>query len=175
MQQLQKAAHIMQRFLVPFRINIAGWLLLASCTVIEMIHYGVWWGLATAVLLVASLLLHEIGHMLVAVALGVKVHEFGICMLGAYNRRAYGNSRRNEILISLAGPLVNFALIIPCFLLPHIGFELTLCNLVLALFNLLPIPSSDGLRILKTICGPYPVVCEIPSRAQPQSALRKAA
>jgi len=116
-----------------------------------------------------------VGHMLVATALGVRVSEFGVCLLGAYNRRARANSRRDEVLISLAGPLVNFALVIPCIFLPRIGFEMTLCNLVLALFNLLPIPSSDGLRILKTLWGPYPVVRLVPSTAQPEPALCRAA
>jgi len=113
--------------------------------------------------------------MLAAAALGVNVSEFGICLLGAYNCRARANSRRNEILISLAGPLVNFALAFPCFLLPHIGFELALCNLVLALFNLLPIPSSDGLRFLKTFWGHYPVIRVIPEKSPAEPALRQAA
>ena len=165
----------MHGFFVPFRMHVTGWLMFACCTFVEIFHYGFWWGLTAGVLLIVSLLLHEVGHMLAATALGVKVSEFGVCLLGAYNRRARANSRRDEVLISLAGPLVNFALIIPCIFLPRIGFEMTLCNLVLALFNLLPIPSSDGLRILKTLWGPYPVVRVIPVTAQPEPALRRAA
>jgi Zn-dependent protease len=149
--------------------------MIAACALIEIFHYGVWWGLAAAVLLIASLLMHEAGHMLVATALGVKVSEFGICLLGAYNRRAHANSRRDEVLISLAGPLMNFALVLPCFFLPCIGFELTLCNLMLAIVNLLPIPSSDGLRILKTISAPYPAMHPVQETTQPEPALRKAA
>jgi len=44
--------------------------------------------------------------------------------------------------------------------------------------NLLPIPSSDGLRILKTLWGPYPVVSPlrvVKVATQPVSALRRAA
>ena len=147
----------------------------ACCTLVEIFHYGFWWGLTAGVLLIVSLLLHEVGHMLVATALGVRVSEFGICLLGAYNRRAHANSRRDEVLISLAGPLVNFALIVPCFFLPRIGFEMTLCNLMLGVVNLLPIPSSDGLRILKTLWGPYPVVRVLPATVRPAPALRRAA
>ena len=165
----------MREFFVPFRIQMTGLLMFASCVLLEIYHYGLWWGFAAGVLLVASLLLHEVGHMLVAAALGVKVSEFGLCLLGAYNRRARANSRSDEILISLAGPLVNFALILPCLLLPRIGFELSLCNLVLALFNLLPIPSSDGLRILQTLWRPYPVLRALPATAESEPALRKAA
>jgi len=169
----------MREFFIPFRIQMTGLFMFASCAIFEIYHYGLWWGFAAAVLLIASLLLHEVGHMLVAAALGVRVSEFGLCLLGAYNRRARANSRRDEVLISLAGPLVNFALIIPCFLLPRIGFELTICNLVLALFNLLPIPSSDGLRILQTIWRPYPVpypaLRTIAPTAQSETALSEAA
>jgi hypothetical protein len=39
----------------------------------------------------------------------------------------------------------------------------------------LPIPSSDGLRILKTISEPYPVMRAVPATTQPEPALRKAA
>jgi Zn-dependent protease len=175
----RKALFIMREFFVPFRIQMTGWLMFALCALFEIYHYGVWWGLAAGILLIASLLLHEVGHMLMAAALGVKVSEFGLCLLGAYNRRARANSRRDEILICLAGPLVNFALVIPCFLVPRIGFELTLCNMLLGVGNLLPIPSSDGLRILQTIWGPFPVpypaLCTVPATAQSGSALRKAA
>jgi Zn-dependent protease len=175
---LAESSFAMSDLIVPFRVHLTGWLIIASCALLEIFHYGLWWGLAAAILLVASLLLHEVGHMLMAAALGVSVSEFGICLLGAYNRRARANSRRDEVLISLAGPLMNFALIAPCFFLPHIGFELTMGNLVLAVFNLLPIPTSDGLRILKTIWGPFPVaspVRAIPVTGQPEPALRRAA
>jgi Zn-dependent protease len=165
----------MREFLVPFRMHMTGWLMLGVCTLIEIPHYGPRWGLLAGVLLIGSLLLHEVGHMLVATALGVKVSEFGVCLLGAYNRRARANSRRDEFLISLAGPFMNFALLIPCFFLPRIGFELMLCNLALGLFNLLPIPSTDGFRILKTIWGPYPVIDAVPATTQSEPILRKAA
>jgi len=174
----RESSFAMRELLVPFRVHLTGWLMFASCALLEIFHYGFWWGLAAAILLIASLLLHEVGHMLMAAALGVRVSEFGICLIGAYNRRARGNSRRDEVLISLAGPLMNFALIVPCFFLPRIGFELMLCNLMLGVGNLLPIPSSDGLRILKTLWGPYPVVSPlrvVKVATQPVSALRRAA
>jgi Zn-dependent protease len=165
----------MREFLVPFRMHMTGWLMLAACALIEIPHYGLCWGLIAGVLLIGSLLLHEVGHMLMATALGVKVSEFGVCLLGAYNRRAHANSQRDEVLVSLAGPLMNFALLVPCFFLPRIGFELMLCNLALGLFNLLPIPSTDGLRILQTIWGPHPVLRAAPATTQSEPVLRKAA
>lgn len=96
-----------------------------------------------------SLLLHEIGHILAATTLGVPVREFGLCLGGAYNRRAFAPSHRDEVLISAAGPLMNLLLVLPFLFIPQIGFQLAICNLTLCVVNLLPFPSSDGLRILR--------------------------
>jgi Zn-dependent protease len=89
--------------------------------------------------------------MLAAIMLRVPVREFGLCLRGAYNRRAYAGRRRGEIFISAAGPLMNLLLVFPLLYLPVIGSKLALCNLLICVVNLLPLPSSDGLRILRTI------------------------
>jgi Zn-dependent protease len=143
--------YAMHKFSVPFRIHGTGCLLIGSCLLI-----GIWlrgWGLGFAMggLLVASLLMHEAGHMLVAIKLGVPVREFGLRLSGAYNRRAYATNRRDEVLISMAGPLTNLCLAIPFLFVPGIGTQLALGNLALCVVNLLPIPSSDGLHILQTL------------------------
>lgn len=140
----------MHRFLVPFRMHSTGWVLCAMCVAI-----GVWlggWrlGLPIGFFLLVSLLLHEVGHMLMARLLWVPVREFGLRMAGAYNWRAYATRRRDEILISAAGPMMNLLLVVPVLFIPRIGAQLALGNLALCLVNLLPIPSSDGLRILRT-------------------------
>lgn len=144
----------MLRFNVPFRIESAGWGLVALCVLI-----GAWldgWRLAIPVgaLLLISLLLHEVGHMLVATLLGVPVREFGLKLAGAYNRRAYATRRRDEILISAAGPLMNLAVAVPLLFVPQVGAQLALGNVMLCLINLLPLPSSDGMRILRNILAP---------------------
>jgi Zn-dependent protease len=141
----------MASFVVPFKMHSNGWFLLAFC-----FAFGIWtggWqlGLPIGAFLVASLLMHEVGHMLAATLLGVPVREFGLRLAGAYNRRAYATRRRDEILISSAGPLMNLCLVIPLLFLPRLGAQLATCNLLLCVVNLLPLPSSDGLRILRTI------------------------
>ena len=128
-----------------------GWLLLVFCVLLGIELSGLRLGLAVGAALAASLLLHEVGHMLAAIMLRVPVREFGLCLRGAYNRRAYAGRRRDEVLISAAGPLMNLFLVLPLLYLPVIGSKLVLCNLVICLSNLLPIPSSDGSRILRTI------------------------
>jgi Zn-dependent protease len=143
----------MQTLLVPFRMYSTGWLVVALCVLFEIAIRGFWLGLAAGSVLVACLLLHEVGHMSAAIALGVPVHEFGLCLYGAYTRRAHSGSHRKETLIAFSGPLVNLLLAFPCFLLPRIGIQLAFCNLTLFVVNLVPLPSSDGLRIVRAIWG----------------------
>ena len=136
----------------------SGWLVFIFCAVLG-IEIGGWQlALPIGAALVASLLLHEAGHILVATLLWVPVREFGLKLGGAYIRRAYATRRRDEILISAAGPLTNMALAIPLNFVPHFGPQLAMCNIMLGLVNLLPIPSSDGLRILKTLRHPGPPI-----------------
>jgi Zn-dependent protease len=89
--------------------------------------------------------------MLAATALGVPVREFGLCMGGAYTRRAPARCRGDEALISPAGPWLNRCLVLPFVFLPRIGGQIALCNLVLGIVNLIPFPSSDGQRILRML------------------------
>jgi Zn-dependent protease len=128
-----------------------GWVSPLACLAIGVWLYGWVAGPVTGILLLASLLMHEVGHMSMAKALGVPVHEFGLCLKGAYTRRAYARRRRDEILISAAGPMMNLLLALPCLLLPHIGREIALSNLLLCGVNLLPLPASDGLRIWRSL------------------------
>jgi Zn-dependent protease len=139
------------KFIVPFRMQKTGWLLLALCVLLGIELSGFRLGPLVGIVVAISLLLHEVGHMLAARMLRVPVHEFGMCLSGAYNRRAYAGSRRDEVLISAAGPLMNLLLVLPLLFVPMIGTQLALCNVLLCVGNLLPLPSSDGLRILRTI------------------------
>ena len=141
----------MSKFRVPFRMHETGWLLLALCVLLGIGLFGFWLGLAVGAAFTASLLLHETGHMLAAILLRVPVREFGLCLCGAYNRRAYAGCRRDEVLISFAGPMMNLLCVLPLLYIPVIGTKLALCNFLLCVVNLLPLPSSDGLRILRTM------------------------
>jgi stage IV sporulation protein FB len=140
-------------WIVPFHIRKAGWIWPILSLAFGVRLYGWGWGLAAGVLLFACLLLHEVGHMVAAWALGVPVREFGLCLLGAYNRRGYSTRRRDEIYISLAGPLMNILLAFVLVFVPRIGFMVALCSLELGIVNLIPLPSSDGLRIVKNLFG----------------------
>jgi len=141
----------MSKRIVPFRMHPSGWFLFIFCVLIGIRIGGSHYGPIIGLMLIGSLLLHELGHMLIAVILHVPVREFGLTFAGAYNRRAYATRRRDELLISIAGPLTNLALVFPLMFVPHVGSLVAACNLMLGAVNLLPIPSSDGLRILRMI------------------------
>jgi Zn-dependent protease len=141
----------MSRLIVPFRMHNTGWVLLIFCVLLGIQIGGLQLALPIGALLIASLLLHEVGHMLAATALRVPVREFGLRLGGAYNRRAYATRRRDELIISVSGPLMNFFLVVPLLFVPRLGAQLAVCNLLLCVVNLLPLPSSDGLRILRTL------------------------
>lgn len=85
--------------------------------------------------------LHEGGHMLAAVLVGVRIKSVGLRWKGVYTVRESGPPAKN-LLISLAGPFTNLALILCWPLSPLFG----LANLCFAFVNILPIEGSDGER-----------------------------
>ena len=143
----------MLRLRIPFCMHRTGWFLVLLCVILGVRMGGWQLGLPVGALLLASLLVHEAGHMLAASFLRVPVREFGLRLGGAYNRRAYATRRRDEILIAASGPLMNLLLVVPVIFVPRLGPQLATCNLVLGVINLLPLPSSDGLRILRNLWG----------------------
>jgi Zn-dependent protease len=92
---------------------------------------------------IPAMLLHESGHIVVACLCGVKVKKVGLSRIGLYTIREAGPNWAN-LCISAAGPLVNLLLAIALRdVLPTFAWV----NLVAFVFNLLPIPNSDGKRI----------------------------
>lgn len=84
-----------------------------------------------------------------AQALGVRVVAIGLCFKGSYLRRSESAHAWSELLIAGAGPV--FSLFLYAWLregAPVVRWVATL-NLVLAISNLLPLPGSDGQRMLR--------------------------
>lgn len=115
--------------------------------------------------------LHELGHLLAGLLLGFKPKSMGINPLGFQitfqtkieddNKEIEkGNkSKLKKIAIFLAGPIINLAIAIT-FLFINQGIvasrnNIIYSNLLLAIFNLLPIYPLDGGRILKEIIHIY--------------------
>ena len=106
-------------------------------------------------ILFGCVLLHELGHSLVALAFGVRVVDITLWPLGGLARMSQiPESFRIEALIAVAGPSVNFLLAGLGFLLglPEHGL-FVFGNLVMGLLNLLPAFPLDGGRILRAFLG----------------------
>jgi Zn-dependent protease len=93
---------------------------------------------------VSAMVLHEFGHLATSLMVGIRVKSVGLCMRGMYIVREAGSPAKN-LLISLAGPLTNVALIL---LFWNVSTKFVLANLCLAICNLAPVKGSDGDRAL---------------------------
>lgn len=91
-----------------------------------------------------AMVLHEFGHLATSLMIGIKVKSVGLCMKGMYIVREAGSPAKN-LLISLAGPLTNVALVL---LFWNVSTKFALANLCLAICNLAPVKGTDGDRAL---------------------------
>lgn len=120
-------------------------------------------GLVTAVLLFLSVLLHELGHSLVALAHGVQVRSITLFLLGGVaSVERECNTAIGALLVAAAGPAVSLVLgaslmassHAAAHLAPWLGEMVTRLgslNLLLAFFNLLPGLPLDGGLIVKAL------------------------
>jgi Zn-dependent protease len=160
---------------IPLRIHPSWFVILGLATVAFQQQYSqqlsssgssleLWGlGLLTAVLLFVSVLLHELGHSLVALQQGVQVRSITLFLLGGVaSVERECPTALGSLMVAAAGPLVS--LILAALLLgaghsaahasPLLGAmvnELGGLNLILALFNLLPGLPLDGGLILKAL------------------------
>ncbi|MHC4600345.1 MAG: site-2 protease family protein [Planctomycetota bacterium] len=127
----------------------------ASGAVLSLIQLGVLFGLVV---------LHELGHSLVARRLGYRVRDITLYPIGGAARMESMPRRPwHEIAIALSGPAVNIGLaaaLIPVILVVYplggvfppitsVLGSLFVINLILAGFNLLPAFPMDGGRVLR--------------------------
>ncbi|MFN8569288.1 MAG: site-2 protease family protein [Kouleothrix sp.] len=120
---------------------------------------GAWvLALVAALLLCASVALHELGHALVARSYGLAVGCITLFALGGATEIGDGPPNPvRDLLVAVAGPIVNLALallgalawwLLPMPALALVALHLALTNLVMAAFNLLPGYPLDGGRVL---------------------------
>ncbi|MBI5432742.1 MAG: site-2 protease family protein [Planctomycetes bacterium] len=125
-------------------------------------------------------LLHELGHSLVAIRYGIRVYDITLWPLGGMARMDHiPESPKIESLVAVAGPAVNFVLagvaiaaMLAFGLLPLSAPTLrdwfvredwvgtaaaafVLYNLLLGAFNLVPAFPMDGGRVLRAILGAF--------------------
>jgi Zn-dependent protease/predicted transcriptional regulator len=119
-------------------------------------------GLVTSLLFFASVLLHELGHAVVARRFGVPVRSITLFVFGGVAQIGQEPpSAGAEFWIALAGPVVSGALAVvfdglrnaavPATPLQALGTYLVYINAMLALFNLIPGYPLDGGRIFRAI------------------------
>ena len=136
---------------VSFTIHPSGWFLIVVLIALGYRDLGLEKGIAGGLLVALSLVIHELAHVAAASWFAVPVHGIGIKLKGAYTFRKYASRRMHDVVIAAAGPMANLVLTFASFFVPKIGVWLAEWNFGIAFMNLLPLPGSDGYRILKTI------------------------
>jgi Zn-dependent protease len=124
--------------------------------------YGL--GLLSALLLFASILLHELGHAVVARRNGVEIEEIDLWLLGGVARMAgYPKTAGAELRFAIAGPAVTLAIAVsfgavaaalpssaPASLRAVVEYQ-AFVNLAILVFNLLPAFPLDGGRVTRAL------------------------
>ena len=111
-------------------------------------------GLALPTLFAVSL--HEIGHLLAMWIVGTPPKSIRLIPASVQITRSISSRYKNDIIVALSGPLVNFAL----FLTLYINYLIfgnegilyySFINLIVGLFNLLPVTGLDGGTVLFSV------------------------
>jgi len=142
------------------------WMLADSYYPNEFKHWSplLYWfmGAVTAIMLFVSVLLHELGHSVVALRYKIPVRSITLFLFGGVAQiGAEPPSAIAELFIAIAGPLVSLALAIVFYaaqpliaeMEPLLGLAkyLAYINMALVLFNLIPGYPLDGGRVFRAI------------------------
>jgi Zn-dependent protease len=123
---------------------------------------------ALITILSAIVLLHELGHSVVAQSFGIRVVDITLWPLGGMARMSQiPESPKVEGLIAVAGPIVNFILAAIAAIVyvaqgwsadeharvQELAWYMLSINVLMGLFNLIPAFPMDGGRILRAFLG----------------------
>lgn len=150
--------------LAALLLFIPGVYLLATASISGRYHFNGW---LYAGLLIASLPLHELGHLIAGLAYGYKIRDTGILLLGTLPIGAYVAHEDKEnapqiqqIQFALAGVEADLLFAGLCLLLAFLRYPLSLTlilaanvNIILAGINLLPVSGLDGEAALSALFG----------------------
>ncbi|MGE5185087.1 MAG: M50 family metallopeptidase [Acidobacteriota bacterium] len=137
----------------PVEVNLSFVLLLA----LVFLAFGGLAGVVLVCLAFGSVVLHELGHALVARRLGVDVSGIELSFFGGAAKMVrLPKTANHELAIAAAGPAVSLALGglgLGLAALTHVGLFAWLgwTNLVIAGFNLIPALPMDGGRMLRAL------------------------
>ena len=161
-------------FGIPIRLDYSWFLIFALLTWALAVGYyplefrnwslALYWivGAATSIMLFVSVLLHELGHSVVAVWYKIPVQSITLFIFGGVSRITKEPANPlSEFVISFVGPLVSFVLggiffvITPVFATgsPLMGLVkyLAFINVALGVFNLIPGYPLDGGGVLMSL------------------------
>jgi Zn-dependent protease len=160
---LQTSYTIAKVWGIPIKLHIS----LLLIVLFLMDDFGFMGGLLMEIGLAVSIVLHELGHSLVAIRKGCRVREITLmCIGGAAQIERLPTKPLDEFLMAIAGPavslLLGFAgvfggayLPLPPFIEPlNIIQVIGLVNFALVIFNLLPSFPMDGGRIVRAMLTP---------------------
>jgi Zn-dependent protease/CBS domain-containing protein len=155
-------------FGIPLFLDPSWFLILAFVTIVNALDlypkFGLvlGWsgGLVMALLLFGSVILHELGHSLVARSQGIKVNSITLFIFGGVASIDRESKTPSEAFqVAIAGPAVSLTLFGLFYLVTQalptpslaqvLALDLARINLVLALFNLIPGLPLDGGQVLK--------------------------
>ena len=130
------------------------WRLRISVFALPLAIIMLWWeGFLPFLILILSALIHELGHIFAMKRLGHIPRRIDVLPMGALIVCPEGICYKQDMLIALSGPLVSLLTGV-FFLAVYFVFNNTyllfcgLSNLVLCLFNMLPIKKLDGGKAL---------------------------
>ena len=122
-------------------------------------------GIIAALLLFASVLVHELSHSLVARSYGTEIRGITLFLFGGVSQTAEEPKKASEeFWMAIVGPVTSFALAVFFYMLGDIGLAyrfpapavavfgyLAFINFLLGVFNLVPGFPLDGGRVLRSI------------------------
>jgi Zn-dependent protease len=166
---MQNGWRIGSLFNIPLYIDPTWFLIVGWITLRDGMNFQADWGapiaysagLAMALLLFASVLLHELGHSLVAKAQGIEVKSITLFFFGGVATIESESKTPGQMFqVAIAGPLVSLALAVitgaivlfaplPSPILAVLLLRVASLNLILTLFNLVPGLPLDGGQVLK--------------------------
>lgn len=141
---------------IPIKVHIS----LLLMVLIMISRLGIIAGVLLELGLIISIVLHELGHSIVAIHKGCRVREITLMFIGgAAKMERIPEKPMDEFLMAIAGPAVSFILGIAGLALGSVYFLPPYniiqifggMNIILGLFNLLPAFPMDGGRVLRAI------------------------
>jgi len=160
-------------FGIPLKIHITFWLLLLFVAMSAGKRgggvQGGMQGVLLVLLLFACVVLHELGHSVVAQRLGIRVRDIILLPIGGISQmERIPDEPKSELFISGIGPIISLTLALVFYSLArlfglntalpqaslldgHVLVSLFWINLILGIFNLLPAFPMDGGRVLRAL------------------------